>query len=99
MQNTKRKIIDTKWKLLNQFSEKRNYNITQADMYQLYAYGKKYALADNTNPTLVLLYPSNPNFSAKLNSFIYEGDLILQVIPFDFNKSEEEMIKFILHNL
>jgi 5-methylcytosine-specific restriction enzyme subunit McrC len=94
-EDTKRKIVDTKWKLLDQFAERRNYNISQADMYQLFAYGKKYTI-DRISPTLVLLYPSNPYFSGKLDNFIYEGDLALEVIPFDFNKTEEEVVKYIL---
>lgn len=90
------KIVDTKWKLLDQLAEKRNYNISQADIYQLFAYGKKYSF-EGKSPSLILLYPSNPNFSTKLDSFIYEGDLVLEVIPFDFNKSEELAIKNILN--
>jgi 5-methylcytosine-specific restriction enzyme subunit McrC len=87
----KKKIIDTKWKLLDQNSYRGNYNISSADMYQLYAYGKRYAYNNETNenPNLVLLYPSNPNFTNKLDNFIYEGDLILEVIPFDLSGKDE----------
>ena len=46
-------IMDTKWKSLNR-SASSNYGISQADMYQMYAYSKKY----NT-PKIVLLYPIN----------------------------------------
>lgn len=46
-------ILDTKWKsLIN--NERVNYGISQADMYQMYAYSKKY----NT-PEIWLLYPVN----------------------------------------
>lgn len=92
------KIVDTKWKLLNQFAEKRNYDISQADMYQLYAYGKKYS-TDKIDPKLILLYPSNPNFSNKLDNFIYEGELALEVIPFDFVGDEKRQIEFILNDI
>jgi 5-methylcytosine-specific restriction enzyme subunit McrC len=44
-------IIDTKWKLLAD-DPKNNYKISQADMYQMYAYSKKYNV-DN----IVLLSP------------------------------------------
>jgi 5-methylcytosine-specific restriction enzyme subunit McrC len=54
-------VIDTKWKLINQFAERSNYFIKQPDMYQLYAYGKKYT--DETSPLLILLYPKNENFT------------------------------------
>ena len=88
-------IIDTKWKLINQFNEKKNYNITQADMYQLYAYGKKYAYNSETpiSPKLVLVYPKSDKFSEALDDFIYEGDLVLNIVPFDMQcalNSEKE---------
>ena len=47
-------VMDTKWKLLD--STKSNFGISQADMYQMYAYGKKY----NTD-SIILLYPKNNN--------------------------------------
>ena len=43
-------IIDTKWKLLS--DAKANYGISQTDMYQMYAYQKKYSAQSVT-----LLYP------------------------------------------
>jgi 5-methylcytosine-specific restriction enzyme subunit McrC len=87
----KKKIIDTKWKLLDENSLRSNYNISSADMYQLYAYGKRYTYNDATkeSPNLVLLYPSNPNFTKKLDNFIYEGDLELEVIPFDLSGKDD----------
>ena len=46
-------ILDTKWKnLVN--DERKNYGILQADMYQMYAYSKKYK-----TPEIWLLYPLN----------------------------------------
>ena len=44
-------ILDTKWKLLS--GQKSNYGIHQSDMYQMYAYSKKYG-AEN----VILLYPN-----------------------------------------
>lgn len=43
-------IMDTKWKLLSE--KKSNYGISQADMYQMYAYQKKYS-----SDSVTLLYP------------------------------------------
>ena len=43
-------IMDTKWKILS--DSKANYGISQADMYQMYAYQKKYGAQNVT-----LLYP------------------------------------------
>ena len=46
-------ILDTKWKrLFNDVS--KNYGISQADMYQMYAYSKKYDTSE-----IWLLYPIN----------------------------------------
>lgn len=46
-------VLDTKWKLLCSDS-KANYGIAQGDMYQMYAYGKKYG-----SRKVILLYPLN----------------------------------------
>jgi len=51
-QDGKLVVLDTKWKLLNAYSN--NYGISQSDMYQMYAYGKKYE-----SEKVVLLYPWN----------------------------------------
>jgi 5-methylcytosine-specific restriction enzyme subunit McrC len=79
-------VIDTKWKLINQFAERSNYFIKQPDMYQLYAYGKKYT--DETSPLLILLYPKNENFTHMIEPFDYEGNLKLFVVPFDLSGDE-----------
>lgn len=95
-------IFDTKWKILDESKESGNYRISQSDMYQLYAYGKKYTIDASSKykePKLILLYPSNPNFINSLEKFIYDGELTLNVIPFNLNKSlskeseKEEIIK------
>ena len=51
-------IMDTKWKLLNN-NPSANYGITQADMYQMYAYQKKYDNVQN----VTLLYPLTDTIS------------------------------------
>lgn len=50
-------IIDTKWKVLS--DSKPNYGISQADMYQMYAYQKKYS-AEN----VMLIYPNTKKIPA-----------------------------------
>ena len=45
-------VMDTKWKVLSE--SKPNYGISQADMYQMYAYSKKYETSE-----IWLLYPVN----------------------------------------
>jgi 5-methylcytosine-specific restriction enzyme subunit McrC len=46
-------ILDTKWKNLID-NPRANYGISQSDMYQMYAYSKKYGTSE-----IWLLYPSN----------------------------------------
>lgn len=50
-------VLDTKWKVLIN-EPRKNYGISQADMYQMYAYAKKY----NTDE-IVLVYPKTEAFS------------------------------------
>lgn len=49
--NGQKIIMDTKWKRLNS-NQDANYGISQADMYQMFAYSKKYQTSD-----IWLLYP------------------------------------------
>lgn len=51
--NGRKVIMDTKWKNLID-NERNNYGISQADMYQMFAYSKKYR-----TPDIWLLYPMN----------------------------------------
>lgn len=52
-------ICDTKWKLLS--NKKVNWGISQADMYQMYAYQKKYNAKNIT-----MLYPITEQISQKI---------------------------------
>lgn len=76
-------VMDTKWKQLtgHTVADARTgstYGIDQADLYQLYAYGKKYG-ADE----LFLLYPANETFRKPLPVFDYDTTTRLHVAPFD----------------
>lgn len=51
-------IMDTKWKSLVN-NKRKNYGISQSDMYQMYAYSKKYSTEECPNPEVWLLYPMN----------------------------------------
>jgi 5-methylcytosine-specific restriction enzyme subunit McrC len=66
-------VADTKWKMINQNQSRINYGISQSDMYQLYAYGKKHQ-AKNGDVHLVLIYPKHEDFIAPLH-FEYEEKL------------------------
>ena len=88
-------IIDTKWKIIDQSKSRENYKISQADMYQLYAYGKKYSNTMNSEPGLVLLYPKQELFNKPLSKFHYEENLVLQAIPVDIDCSLEDTISLL----
>jgi len=75
-------VLDTKWKEIDRQLSATNYNISQADMYQLYAYGKKYRTPDFGHPMLVLIYPRNARFMEPLQ-FQYEDGMELWAMPYD----------------
>lgn len=61
-------IMDTKWKrLIN--NERKNYGISQADMYQMYAYSKKYSTSE-----IYLLYPVNDEMRNHVDILFDSGD-------------------------
>lgn len=57
-------IMDTKWKRLIP-DRYKNYGITSADMYQMYAYSKKYA-QETDSPEVWLLYPMTNEMTKNL---------------------------------
>ena len=65
-------ILDTKWKLLS--ANKANYGISQADMYQMYAYQKKYE-AEN----VILLYPQTGELQPTENIVFSSDDVCINV--------------------
>ena len=78
-------IADTKWKIIRQDineSEKK-YKISQADLYQLYAYGKKYECGK-----LYLIYPKIDGVEQEPMKFRYEDKMWLEILYFDLEKDE-----------
>ena len=71
-------IADTKWKIV-----KSGDDISQADLYQLYAYGKKYECG-----RLYLVYPRISGVDQKAMKFKYENNIWLNVLYFDLEKDE-----------
>jgi 5-methylcytosine-specific restriction enzyme subunit McrC len=59
-------VMDTKWKLLDASLNtiKDKYNLSQSDMYQLFAYGEKYLEGQGG---LYLIYPKYRGFKEPLN--------------------------------
>lgn len=68
-----RVILDTKWKVLID-NPSRNYSISQADMYQMYAYSKKYEVSE-----IWLLYPVNEGMKATDINFKSYKDEVLEL--------------------
>ena len=89
LENSNRRIVaDTKWKLLNQADRANKYGITQADIYQLFAYCKKY-LPDQALKIVILIYPLSERFDRPLEPFWYrENEEVLYVLPYDLQKDE-----------
>jgi 5-methylcytosine-specific restriction enzyme subunit McrC len=77
-------IIDTKWKLLSR-DRARQYELSQSDFYQLFAYGQKYlgGVGD-----LFLVYPGTAAFSERLPPFHFSPQMRLHVLPFDLLRRE-----------
>ncbi|MET4693620.1 McrC family protein [Endozoicomonas lisbonensis] len=88
-------VMDTKWKLVN--SQKANgsekMGMSQADFYQMFAYGQKYL---NGQGELVLIYPKTDAFEEPVAfSFDFSEHLKLWVVPFDIAdgvKDEDRLI-------
>ena len=79
-------ILDTKWKSLVN-NERVNYGISQADMYQMYAYSKKY----NT-PEIWLLYPVNDEMKNHYPIRFKSGDGTIVKLHFvDVSRIEESL--------
>ena len=78
-------IADTKWKIIRQDmneSEKK-YKISQADLYQIYAYGKKYECGK-----LYLIYPKIDGVEQEPMKFRYDDEMWLEILYFDLEKDE-----------
>lgn len=76
-------IADAKWKLIDQRDRANKYGISQADMYQLYAYSTK-ILRDAERSEVWLIYPANDRFETPLANFELEyGSRLLRVLPFN----------------
>lgn len=74
-------IADTKWKRVE--PNRSRYGISQADLYQVYAYGRKY-LHGHDAKVVWLIYPATEVFQRPLAPFHFENDFELRVVPFDF---------------
>lgn len=83
-------VMDTKWKILS--DAKANYGISQADMYQMYAYQKKYK-----SESVTLLYPLTEKVEqSKDIEFLSDDGVLIKVRfvdLFNFNPSLDTIIQ------
>lgn len=87
------KVLDIKWKRLNT-DFKNNYGISQADMYQMYAYAYKYNVEN-----IVLIYPKEKGLEfEKLPSYIQNSEknnhlkrVAVQVFLYDLTKEKTSL--------
>ena len=71
-------IADTKWKIVSSRDD-----ISQADLYQLYAYGKKHECSN-----LYLIYPKIEGIKQEFMKFGYDDEMLLEILYFDLEKDE-----------
>lgn len=84
-------IIDTKWKVLKN-TPSSNYGISQADMYQMYAYAKKYG----TNE-IWIFYPINDEFMGTEEICFTSNDGVqVNVFFVDCHRIEESLEVFLM---
>jgi 5-methylcytosine-specific restriction enzyme subunit McrC len=87
--------MDTKWKVLNENlgNGKEKYNLSQSDMYQLFAYGEKYMEGKGE---LFLIYPRRQQFNHSLAPFEFKSGLTLKVVPYDIvnDRFPAELFKY-----
>lgn len=84
-------IMDKKWKRLNSNPE-ANYGISQADMYQMFAYAKKYNTSD-----IWLLYPVTEEMKNSkdivFHSYGPDGDVTVSVFFVDVVDIEKSLAR------
>ncbi|MED4225615.1 McrC family protein [Neobacillus cucumis] len=84
--NSRRIILDTKWKVLES-NPKSNYGISQADMYQMYAYAKKYKTSE-----IWLLYPINKDVTnIEKIQFKSDDDVLVSIFFVDVDNIEASL--------
>jgi 5-methylcytosine-specific restriction enzyme subunit McrC len=81
-------VLDTKWKLLS--DNVRNNGISQSDMYQMYAYSKKY-----NSDSIVLLYPQSDSVSKGEIRYASEDNVKVDVSFIDLRNVDSSIAKLI----
>ena len=78
-------ILDAKWKDIKAHGADPKHGIDQDDMYQLYAYGKRYGC-----DAVALVYPRTGSFKTELRYRFFDG-LTLVCLPFNVENPKESV--------
>lgn len=88
--DSKRVIVDTKWK-----NVERKADISTADMYQLFAYSEKHMTKQDSRLSF-LVYPQTDVFNEPLQAFhFYQNKAILRAIPFNLETNHCPLQNFL----
>ncbi len=87
-------IMDTKWKLLD--LQKENQNISQADIYQMFAYASKYENCEK----VFLIYPhvKGVELIDEYTTKICNREVKVKPLFFDLNNDEFKLDSKQIHN-
>jgi 5-methylcytosine-specific restriction enzyme subunit McrC len=92
-------LLDTKWKRLDPLLP--HHGVSQADMYQMFAYGKVYDC-----PVVILLYPRHGDFAARVATYAHHpgepGSARIEVCTVDIRQPPargEQSVYAQLHDL
>lgn len=92
----KKIVLDAKWKLID-FS-KENYEVAQADLYQLFTYSEiiqnKEVQNINQQILIVLCYPKTDLFQEKVRWEFFNGKQVL-LVPIDVSLKSYEQVEYI----
>ncbi|MCO1335277.1 McrC family protein [Microbulbifer sp. OS29] len=79
-------VMDTKWKLLSsRASSSEKYKLSQADLYQLFAYGNYYM---DGRGHMALIFPAHGDFCQPLPRFSFSDNLHLWALPFNLHSQQ-----------
>jgi 5-methylcytosine-specific restriction enzyme subunit McrC len=92
-------VLDAKWKSVRADDEKNRYGLSQADLYQVYAYGHKYLGEGVGDRRVCLIYPGSDMFAEPLDTFELEPGFILHVLPLDIDSGQIRGAAAILKDL
>ena len=81
-------VLDAKWKTVSAVDKDKRYGLSQADLYQVYAYGHKYLDEGVGERHVCLIYPASDAFAEPLDTFEFELGFTLHVLPLDIDTAQ-----------